>query len=640
MSNLRSITPLPDANFTPELGNYKTLQPFRYWCQKVLPLVYDDSLSYYELLCKVVDYLNKTMEDVETLHGDVTNLHTAYEELQAYVNNYFSTLDVQEEINNKLDNMANSGVLYEIIRRYTDPIVNEQNEKINVLNSRMSTFTSLPDGSTVGDAELVDIRVGYNGHVYPSAGDAVRHAFEKLNTNNLNPYHFEDKTYPNLNWNKGYIGVDGNIIVENMYHYSDIIAVPAFHRLKFCATGSANMAVIARYNSEGTFEELICNGKSTARMLMYAFSSDEDSYVRVCTKDAGYNSTYPAVYSLIKEKSYQSLSGIEDSDKFGYGYISSSTNAVEPETAYRYSNLIHLNKGESLRYKASGSSGVWLLSEWDTSYNFISGIMQGDRKYHDDIFTADKNMFVRLCSRVQEAGFPVPEEKDFKAFEQFYEYSYYSDVKNSKLYGKTITFIGDSTAYGNLLGNSVVWLNRLANDYNMTAYNMGINGNSVARYTGQTDTPMCERYVDIPESDFIVLIGGSNDKNKSVPLGDVSSNDTTTFCGALNVTIDGLRALYPKAHLLFFTLYSRQSYANSIGLYERAYADAMISVCKHKSVPCYDNFAMCGLNLTDANLVTWADEGVSIGRAPTHHLSLEGYNWLYPKYVKMLENML
>ena len=33
------------------------LAPFRFWCQKVLPLVYDDSLSYNELLCKVVDYL-------------------------------------------------------------------------------------------------------------------------------------------------------------------------------------------------------------------------------------------------------------------------------------------------------------------------------------------------------------------------------------------------------------------------------------------------------------------------------------------------------------------------------------------------------------------------------------------------------
>ena len=115
MSDERTIKPNAPADFTPQLGDYKTLQPFRYWCQKVLPLVYDDSLSYYELLCKVVDYLNKAMEDVETLHGDVTSLHTAYTELQNYVNNYFSTLDVQEEINNKLDKMAESGALGNIL---------------------------------------------------------------------------------------------------------------------------------------------------------------------------------------------------------------------------------------------------------------------------------------------------------------------------------------------------------------------------------------------------------------------------------------------------------------------------------------------------------------------------------------------
>ena len=118
--NNRSLTSLPPADFTPEMGNYKPLQPFRYWCQKVLPLVYDDSLSYYELLCKVVDYLNKTMEDVETLHGDVNNLHTAYEELQNYVNTYFSSLDVQQEINNKLDNMATSGELTTIITPFLE----------------------------------------------------------------------------------------------------------------------------------------------------------------------------------------------------------------------------------------------------------------------------------------------------------------------------------------------------------------------------------------------------------------------------------------------------------------------------------------------------------------------------------------
>ena len=178
MSKTRSITPNPPADFTTNLGDYKTLQPFRYWCQKVLPLVYDDSLSYYELLCKVIDYLNKTMEDVETLHGDVNNLHTAYEQLQSYVNNYFSTLDVQEEINNKLDAMAKDGTLTNLIKVYVDPLIDAQNNKIEVLENRMDTFTSLPNGSTVADAELIDIRVpayGFNnGKNYPNAGDAVR----------------------------------------------------------------------------------------------------------------------------------------------------------------------------------------------------------------------------------------------------------------------------------------------------------------------------------------------------------------------------------------------------------------------------------------------------------------------------------
>lgn len=105
---MKNYTPV---NYEQPLGSYTNNQPFRFWCQKVLPLVYDDSLSYYELLCKVVDYLNKTMEDVNTAVGDVTNLHSAYTQLQAFVNNYFENLDVQEEINNKLDELVESGRL-------------------------------------------------------------------------------------------------------------------------------------------------------------------------------------------------------------------------------------------------------------------------------------------------------------------------------------------------------------------------------------------------------------------------------------------------------------------------------------------------------------------------------------------------
>ena len=114
----RTITPNPPADFNPGVHQYTAIKPFRAWCQKVLPLVYDDSLSYYELLCKLVDYLNKVLNDLNNMGEDIANLNQAFQQLQAYVNNYFSTLDVQEEINNKLDQMAEDGTLGSIITSY------------------------------------------------------------------------------------------------------------------------------------------------------------------------------------------------------------------------------------------------------------------------------------------------------------------------------------------------------------------------------------------------------------------------------------------------------------------------------------------------------------------------------------------
>lgn len=100
------------------MNNYNDLKPFRFWCQKVLPLVYDDSLSYYELLCKVVDYLNKTMENVNKLSENFDELRKEFITLKEYVDNYFKNLDVQEEINKKLDEMASDGTLSNLFARF------------------------------------------------------------------------------------------------------------------------------------------------------------------------------------------------------------------------------------------------------------------------------------------------------------------------------------------------------------------------------------------------------------------------------------------------------------------------------------------------------------------------------------------
>lgn len=61
---------------------------FRFWCQKVLPLVYDESLSYYEVLCKITDYINNMIKDDNQFIDDVETLKAEMKIVQEWIDNF------------------------------------------------------------------------------------------------------------------------------------------------------------------------------------------------------------------------------------------------------------------------------------------------------------------------------------------------------------------------------------------------------------------------------------------------------------------------------------------------------------------------------------------------------------------------
>lgn len=222
-----------------DLKTVQGLRPFQKFCMSIgeLPSSYKNSLSYLDLLMWFCDYLeNKVIPTINNNAEAVTEIQTLFTELKNFIDNYFENLDVQNEINNKLDSLTADGTLYNIMYPYFSLFLSDLTEKYDVLKSRMNEFTALPDGSTTGDAELIDIRVGYDGLTYPNAGDSVRSQLNYLN-NSIN--NLKDFINVNINFTKTnkYYDKYMQAYEFNNYYQAFIDVIPG---QKFLLTSQSN----------------------------------------------------------------------------------------------------------------------------------------------------------------------------------------------------------------------------------------------------------------------------------------------------------------------------------------------------------------------------------------------------------------
>ena len=120
--NNENLNGIPDL---PIIKNYKyQLTPFKLHVLQNFPYIEADfdAITNYQLLCKVVDYLNEMIDNENVVEENVTNLANAYTSLYKYVYNFFSELDVQDEVNNKLDEMVEDGTIQSLLLDYLNLI--------------------------------------------------------------------------------------------------------------------------------------------------------------------------------------------------------------------------------------------------------------------------------------------------------------------------------------------------------------------------------------------------------------------------------------------------------------------------------------------------------------------------------------
>ena len=203
----------------------------------------------------------------------------------------------------------------------TEPYVDYQvariegnlSSEIAVERARINTFTALEDGSTTGDAELQDIRVGADGTVYESAGASVRGQINQINDVVFYDEIEKDIT-DTLTIENGYYYTKGfTKVAQNGLGCTNIIPVKSGDKFKISAMYGYYAVLIAEFDTNNTMISYTgqVDGKEVA-VTDYEYTVPNGvSGIAVSTRDVKYNPI--KVIKISKENVKNRIETIENS---------------------------------------------------------------------------------------------------------------------------------------------------------------------------------------------------------------------------------------------------------------------------------------------------------------------------------------
>lgn len=166
--------------------NFKNLTPFKWFVLENFPFVEQDfdALTNWQLFCKLGKEINKIINSQNSVGEQTENLTNAFIVLKDYVDKYFANLDVQEEIDNKLDELVEDGTLQELVGRYFAELTTkvnalesnidlEENERKTADNNLQAQINELVVESGDSSAEVLQARTNILSQVFSTLNGRI-----------------------------------------------------------------------------------------------------------------------------------------------------------------------------------------------------------------------------------------------------------------------------------------------------------------------------------------------------------------------------------------------------------------------------------------------------------------------------------